>query len=551
VANGNRAIGGPSVRLHPFTRTLLFVFVAALLAASLLCLTVGTLPPSELKARLDAMAPDGVADDFSLARVAAMRHMAFFAVALALLMAAGVWVVRRPIDAGCREAGNALRSATAWVVEEGRPIAPQLTAVTALGCLLRAAFLTQSMRVDEATTYLEFVSKPLLYGLSYYPAPNNHILHTVLAHLATLLFGGEPWAVRLAAFLAGTLMIPAAALAAIALKGRNAALPAACLIAVSWPWVFYSANARGYTLVGLVFLLLIPICVRLRTAPDRGAWLWFVVLAGLGLWAVPVMAYALVPLGLWVACSRRGAWRELAAAAGCTIVFTLLLYAPALTASGFTAARTPEMTPEAGLAPWSRIAEFAGELLNNWRHDLPVWVLAALLLAAGIGWRSGALAAISSAWLVAALALYPVMPYVRVWLWLSLPWLLLIACGLGAVLPRRRITDLLLVALVAWQAGRIVASGSIPRSRETGAFPDAGAAAGFLKQHWQPGDGLATGGVPSPLLYELRRQGLPSPAKSPARRWVVADRPPPGAAAPLVHLIESSIWLLVEPRGPQ
>jgi hypothetical protein len=492
------------------------------------------------------MAPGGSATGFPLARVQAMRWQALSAAALALAAAAGIWAIRLRFHAGCRYAWTTLSEASGWAATECRAIAPQLAAVTALGCVLRAIYLGQPIRVDEATTYLEFVSKPLLYGLSYYPAPNNHILHTALAHFVTLLFGGEPWALRLVAFLAGTLMIPAAALAAIAVKGKAAALPAACLVAVSWPWVFYSANARGYTLVGLIFLLLIPLCARLRIRRDVGAWVWFVALAGLGLFTVPVMAYALVPLGLWVVVARPLAWRELAAAAACTLALALLLYAPALTASGFGAARIPEMTPAQGLLPMARVGRFAAALFENWGQDLPPWVLAAFFCAAVIAWRSTALAALAAAWSMAALALYPAMPYTRVWLWLSLPCLLLVASGLGTLLPRGRVTAVLLVALTIFEAGRIVASGSVPRSRETGTFADARPAAQFLKPRWHPGDGLETERVLWPLLYEFRRQGLPAPAKSAHRLWVVSSHPPAAAVESLTHLTECWIWLRVE-----
>jgi hypothetical protein len=255
------------------------------------------------------------------------------------------------------------------------------------------------------------------------------------------------------------------------------------------------------------------------------------------------MAYALVPLGLWVFAARPGAWRELAVAAACTLVLALLLYAPAFAASGFTAARTPEMTVTGEHAGLARIASFAVALWSSWHQDFPRWVVAAFACAAVIGWRSGALAAIAAVWLVVALTIYPVMPYTRVWLWLSLPWLLLVASGLGVVLPRRRMAGFVLVALVGWQACLIKASGSIPGSHETGRFVDARQAARFLKQHWQPGDGLETDAPLEPLLYEFQRQGVPSPRKSANRCWIVARHPPPGAAEPLVHLSECGIWL--------
>ena len=113
------------------------------------------------------------------------------------------------------------------------------------------------MRVDEAMSFIEFASKPLALGVSYYPAPNNHLFHTVLEHLSFVIFGEHEWALRLPAFLAGVLLIPAAYITARIHYGRNSGLIAATLVAVSSTLILYSTNARGYTLVCLFFLLLL------------------------------------------------------------------------------------------------------------------------------------------------------------------------------------------------------------------------------------------------------------------------------------------------------
>ena len=59
------------------------------------------------------------------------------------------------------------------------------------------------LRYDEATTYNNFVSKPLYVALANYATPNNHLLHTFLAKVSVGLAGNEPWAIRLPALLAG------------------------------------------------------------------------------------------------------------------------------------------------------------------------------------------------------------------------------------------------------------------------------------------------------------------------------------------------------------
>jgi hypothetical protein len=59
--------------------------------------------------------------------------------------------------------------------------------VFAIGVFLRLWHIGRAIRFDEAWTYVEFGSKPLVLGLSNYRAPNNHLLNTLLVHFSTSL----------------------------------------------------------------------------------------------------------------------------------------------------------------------------------------------------------------------------------------------------------------------------------------------------------------------------------------------------------------------------
>src|SRR6516165_11698759 len=61
----------------------------------------------------------------------------------------------------------------------------------AVGVFLRVWHVRRAIRFDEAWTYVEFASKPLVLGLSNYRAPNNHLLNTLLVHFSTRLFGNS------------------------------------------------------------------------------------------------------------------------------------------------------------------------------------------------------------------------------------------------------------------------------------------------------------------------------------------------------------------------
>jgi hypothetical protein len=82
-----------------------------------------------------------------------------------------------------RDMVSAMRSSLA-----SRGDATWLAAIVVVGLVLRGRFLASPMWYDEAYTFLHFVKPgwPLLFD---YPLPNNHVLHTILAKLSTLVWG--------------------------------------------------------------------------------------------------------------------------------------------------------------------------------------------------------------------------------------------------------------------------------------------------------------------------------------------------------------------------
>src|SRR3954452_7686344 len=119
--------------------------------------------------------------------------------------------------------------------EDSRLETAALIAIVVVGVAVRLGFLSRPMQLDEAYTYNEYASKPILDGLSWYTLPNNHLLNTLLVHVSTVTFGNEPWAVRLPAFVAGVLLIPATFAMVARLCGRPpaTATAASALVAAS------------------------------------------------------------------------------------------------------------------------------------------------------------------------------------------------------------------------------------------------------------------------------------------------------------------------------
>jgi hypothetical protein len=407
-----------------------------------------------------------------------------------------------------------------------------LALLTLAGIVVRIWFLDQPMRYDEAHTYLAYV-QPRNLRLFYYPVPNNHVAHTLLVYLSTALLGDGPWAIRLPAFLAGVLLIPATYLCARTVFDRSAGLVAAGLVAGSPSLVLYSTNARGYSGIALLTAALVPLTLYLVRKESVFAGLLVALLAAVGLYTVPIMLFPLAMLAVWslllayhyggrartlrLACL--GGWVLLLCAA-----MTALLYTPVVIMSGLSSvvANRAVLPVPVGqvVQSWPGMASEAWLRLGR---DIPV----ACQVILGVGLLAGAVhtwrtkrpafllipaAVIGSGALLLALR---VVPPTRTWLFFV---------PLGFCLADAGITGLMRVlsrdtrVLVAGALGSLFAVGitwhlvstdAVASYPETGAtIPDAEAIGLSLQAHLREGDRiLATRNLP--LRYYASRLGIP------------------------------------------
>lgn len=87
-----------------------------------------------------------------------------------------------------------------WGAAQSRAHLILLCLVILAGICIRAIYLNQTMRYDEAYTYLQYASKSLFYAIAVDYEPNNHWFHTLLVWLAVRLFGHSPAIIRLTRF---------------------------------------------------------------------------------------------------------------------------------------------------------------------------------------------------------------------------------------------------------------------------------------------------------------------------------------------------------------
>src|SRR6266542_1301315 len=452
------------------------VFLAALAAV---LLAASLLPAATLVGRFMSATGDARAGAVTQNLIADLpRRLQLAGAGFALLMVL-LLVLRRPFE---RVVASVL-AAFPWRLARVHGADWPLGGLIIIAIAARLAFLNQPMRYDEALCFNEFASRAPYYGLSFYPEPNNHLLNTLLMHVAYAVLGNQPWVLRLPALIAGVLLVPATYGLGRLLYGRGAGLAAAGLVAASSYFVEYSTNARGYTLAALCCVTMFALGVVAVRRDSLATLLAGAVVAAAGIYAVPTTVYGVVVACAWLAIELRRS-RPVHISLSTVVVVLLLMmllvalvYLPVVLVAGCLVATIAELQ----------------------RQKVPV-----ALLAVGA--------------CLALVVVQRVAPFERVWLFLLPLYFVVGAGGLALVAQRSgaqrmpaQLGGIASLVVAVGLAALTISSGSVIASAETGVFPDAEAVATTLRDRGiGPRDAVLTelpASLPE-LQYYFPRAGL-------------------------------------------
>jgi hypothetical protein len=330
---------------------------AGLLLAGGLALLLFLLPFPTARSLVDYLARDHHMQRFSAQFYAAVRLPSLILGGVSILAGIACLVFARRVQVYFTVLGSAIPRAmhrlaadfTRLFKSSSRPSAWLILAIVGLtlsALLARLPFLSRPMQHDESYTFVTFASAPFKEALSDYNLPNNHLFHTLLVHISYVLFGDSPWAVRLTALLAGVLVVPAAYGLARRLYNHQSAMLAAALTAAAPVLISYSTNARGYTILAVLTLVIWSLGTYVRQRANSAAWLFLGILGALGFYTVPVFLNPYGILFTWLLLSflfgnigpdyqPRGRFLVWMFAAGTlTVILTTLLYLPVFSFSG-------------------------------------------------------------------------------------------------------------------------------------------------------------------------------------------------------------------------
>lgn len=161
-----------------------------------------------------------------------------------------------------------------------------LAGITVLGAALRFTTLDlQSFRYDETVTVLRIIQPNLFDTISAVPgSESSPPLYYAFAWLWSLPFGEGEVGIRSLSALLGVAAIPLASMASVALGlSRRSGLVAALLVAVNPFLIWFSQDARVYSLVFLLSIFGLLLFARVLDRPSPGRFVAWGVVAGLAM----------------------------------------------------------------------------------------------------------------------------------------------------------------------------------------------------------------------------------------------------------------------------
>src|SRR5689334_21611614 len=219
----------------------------------------------------------------------------------------------------------------------GTPVVVALGAVTVAAAFLRFyAIGRQGFWYDEATTAWLVRATPAQMLAQLPHTESTPPLYYLLAWGWVRLFGDTQTGLRSLSALAGVITVPVAFAAARELAGRRVALLAAGLVAVNPLLIWYSQDARSYSLLMLATAVSLWLFARARSDPGSGRFVAWAVASTAALCVHYFAIFLVAPEAILLLRERRVRTRWRLGSLAIVAIPTLALFVLARTQSART-----------------------------------------------------------------------------------------------------------------------------------------------------------------------------------------------------------------------
>ena len=200
------------------------------------------------------------------------------------------------------------------------------------------------VNLDEAGTYIDFVSRGLPVSMSWYYTTNNHILNSVLAGFTKYIpFLPALIKLRMGAIFFNLLAIIFGTHFLKKYYNESFAFAVMAITSMLWMNVYYSFLARGYSIV--LFCLIVSIHFAFNIFRDNKTrnWVWLSFISIVGFYAMPSYLYPFAIINLIILIENYksiNAIKKQTIAIITTVVVTFILYIPVFIVNGGISAVT-------------------------------------------------------------------------------------------------------------------------------------------------------------------------------------------------------------------
>ena len=325
--------------------------------------------------------------------------------------------------------------------------------------------------VDEAWTFFNFTAKGFMASTTEYPAPNNHILHSVLTNISYYLPFSDTINLRMPNFLINLISVFAFFLAFAKLFNYKTGLIFAGIFSFSFPMLYYGYVARGYTMILLFYLIVFYAGIQIMQKNRQKSiqkYLVAISLASiLGFYTMPSFLYPyattlLFLLLIFVKEKDILSIKKLIFSALITGITVLLLYLPVFINSGIDAVIANRYVRRWGLL---RIAKNLPHHFNEssiFLSYLPLFISLPLLgiliwKLKKISWNNEVKFAVFTIVITPfILLIHRVTPFPRTWIYLLIPVLFLLATYVNHSVKIYKNTQLMFVFTTVFAVAQVI-----------------------------------------------------------------------------------------------
>ena len=198
--------------------------------------------------------------------------------------------------------------------------------------------ITLPVSFDEALTYLVFTSRGPFVSISYYPFPNNHVLHSLITNFTRYIPFTELFDLRISSILINVLTWTIAYKCIAVFYNKKTSLIITGISAVLFLNIYYSYMSRGYSLMNLFFMISLYCAFKISIhQTGKKYWAWFTLSSILGFFTMPSFLYPYVTLNLYILIKRRDCFKKQVQMGISTVAAVIILYTPIIIVNGLKA----------------------------------------------------------------------------------------------------------------------------------------------------------------------------------------------------------------------